>query len=61
MPKIINEYHNHTNTMYIDIYKTDELIYDLWLTSRVTEQSTHIVLLNDVAEKVAAGLIDVQK
>ena len=61
MPKIINEYHSHTDTMYIDVYKTDEPIYDLWLTSRVTEQGTHIVLLPDVAEKVAAGLIDVQK
>lgn len=61
MSKIINEYHSHTDTMYIDVYKTDEPIYDLWLTSRVTEQGTHIVLLPDVAEKVVAGLIDVQK
>ena len=61
MPKIINEYHSHTDTMYIDVYKTDEPMFDLWLTSRVTEQGTHIVLLPDVAEKVAAGLIDVQK
>lgn len=65
MPKITAEFHSHTDTMYIDVYKTDEPIYDLWLTSRVTEQGTHIALLPDVAEKVAAGLtgglIDVQE
>lgn len=61
MPNIIAEYHSHTDTMYIDVYKTDEPIYDLWLTSRITEQGTHIALLPEVAEKVAAGLISVQE